>query len=202
MNSLSGSMGPTGSMNRNSRTGMKKDIIPKGFEKARLAQFTPEQMQLFQQSFAHLSPDSYLARLAGSDEALFNEIEAPALKQFAGLQGDIASRFSGMGGTGARRSSGFQNYMTQGAQDFASQLQAQRQGLQRQAIQDLMGYSRELLNQRPYEQSLVEKPQKQAKPALGGWGGAVGALGGAAIGYFAGDPFKGAKIGSTALSGL
>ena len=53
-------------------------------------------------------------------------MEAPALKQFSGLQGNLASRFSGMG-SGARRSSGFQNTSNQAASDFAQQLQANKQ---------------------------------------------------------------------------
>ena len=135
------------------------DQIPSGYRKAQLQQFTPEQMKLFSQMFSHLSPDSYTSRLASGDQGMFDEIEAPALKQFSALQGNIASRFSGMG-SGARRSSGFQNSMNQAGADFAGQLQSQRQGLQRQAIQDLMNMSGQLLNQRPWETGLAEKRQK------------------------------------------
>ena len=156
---FSGQVGPTG------KIGNK---IPSGYRSGQVAQYTPEQMQLYQQSFGQVSPDSYLSRLAGGDESLFNEIEAPALKQFSGLQSNIASRFSGMG-MGGRRSSGFQNTMNTAAQDFASQLQSQRQGLQRQAIQDLRGLTNDLLGYRPYEQFLTKKEYKQPfwKQALG-----------------------------------
>jgi len=84
-------------------------------------------------------------------------MEAPALRQFSGLQSNLASRFSGMGGLGARRSSGFQNTMNSAASNFAQELQANRQNLQRQALQDLMGFSNSLLGQRPQENVLVEK---------------------------------------------
>ena len=159
------------------------DKIPSGYKAKQLQQFTPEQLNLFQSLFSHAAPDSYLSKLAGGDQSFFAEQEAPALRQFAGLQGNIASRFSGMG-MGGRRSSGFQNATNQAATDFAQQLQSQRQGLQRQAIMDLMGISGQLLGERPYERFLVEKPQSS------GWGGAIG---GALGGLFGGLP--GARMG-------
>lgn len=158
--SMTGSRGPTGTLSGMNATGKNfKEKIPSGYKAGTLQQFTPEQLQLFQQLFSHVGPDSYLSKLAGGDESLFGEIEAPALKQFSALQGGLASRFSGMGGLGARRSSGFQNTVNQASSDFAQQLQSQRQGLQRQAIMDLMGISQSLLGQRPYERTLTEKPK-------------------------------------------
>jgi hypothetical protein len=128
---------------------------PKGFNQYQ--NFTPEQMQLFQSLFEHLEPGSYLSRLAGGDQELFKEIEEPALRQFTGIQGNIASKYSGAG-MGGRHSSGFQNEMSAAGQDFSSQLQSQRQSMQQQAIKDLMGMSSGLLSQEPY--SLNEKPKK------------------------------------------
>ena len=110
---------------------------------------------------------------------MFNEIEAPALRQFSGMQGQLASRFSGMG-MGARNSSGHMNTQNAAASDFASQLQSQRQGLQRQAIMDLMGLSGDLLEKQPY--GLYQKPQKEKR----NYGGLIGAGLGGAIGAFGG----------------
>lgn len=148
--SLSGMRGPTGSA-----SGLKGT----GYKNVQLNQFTPEQQNLFQQLFSQVSPSSYLGKLAGGDQSQFQQLEAPAIKQFGQLQGGLASRFSGMG-TGARRSSGFMNTQNQAASDFAQQLQGQRMGIQRQAIQDLMGMSNQLLGQRPFENALLpqEKP--------------------------------------------
>ena len=73
----------------------KMPKAPNGFQ--RFQQFTPEQMQLFQQLFGNVGPDSFTSRLAGGDQSAFEDIERPALQQFAGLQGQTASRFSGMG---------------------------------------------------------------------------------------------------------
>ena len=174
-------MGATGSSAGSRMTG-GGDIIPRGYRKGQLGQFTPEQMQLFQGLFSHTAPGGFLSKLAGGEEGAFDQLEAPALRQFAGLQGNLASRFSGMG-SGARRSSGFQQASNQASSDFAQQLQSQRMGLQRQALQDLLGISGELLGQRPYQKFLTEKHVpfwKQLLTGLTSAGGeAAGQIGGA-----------------------
>jgi len=197
MTSMTGHKGPTGGGIRGGGTG---DTVPKGYRKGQLQQFTPEQMQLFQQMFGQVGPDSYLSKLAGGDEDTFNQIEAPALRQFSGLQGNIASRFSGGGGgqgaLSSRNSSGFQNTMSSAASNFAQDLQSNRQNLQRQAIMDLMGMSNQLLGQRPQEQFLYEKRQKQG--GSGGWGALGGATLGGLAGFGLGGPggaLKGAGLG-------
>jgi|SRR5690349_19337677 len=121
-----------------------------------MQQFTPAQMNLFSTMFSHLDPSSYLSKLASGDQSMFEELEAPALKQFGQLQGQLASRFSGFG-SGARHSSGFRNTMNQATSDFAQQLQSQRLGLRRQALTDLLGMGNQLLGQRPYDQFVSEK---------------------------------------------
>lgn len=163
------------------RGGGAGDVIPKGYKKGQLSQFTPQQTQLFQQMFSDVGPGSYLSRLSKGDESMFEQMEEPAYRQFNQLQGDIASRFSGSG-MGARRGSGFRNEMTQAGSNFAQDLQARRQELQRQAIMDLQGLSTNLLGQRPYDKFLTQNPQKQEQQG-GGWGGAAsGAASGAATG--------------------
>jgi hypothetical protein len=147
------------------RGGSPGDIIPKGYRAGQIQQFTPEQMQLFQQQMGFAGPNSKLYQQAmGSDEG-FAPFEDYANRQFQEFSGQNASRFSGMG-MGARKGSGFQNQQTQGAQDFATQLAMQRQGLQRQALNDLRGLSSELLSQQPYERSLIKKQQPAWKQFL------------------------------------
>lgn len=160
-----------------------------GYSTAQVPNFTREQMDLFQQLFSHVGPQSYLSRLAGGDQGLFSEMEEPALRQFGELQSSIANRYSGAG-LGARRSSGFQNEQTSAAQNFASQLQAQRQGLQRQAIQDLLSNSQMLLGQRPYETYLYQQPKPWWQELLSGLGGSAGQ----ALGGF-GTTFGASKLG-------
>jgi hypothetical protein len=151
--------------------------IPSGYRYGQLQKFTPEMMELWQSLFSHLGPDSYLSKLAGGDESLFKQMEAPALQQFSGLQGNIASRFSGMG-SGARRSSGFQNTINQASSDFAQQLQSQRQSMQQQAIKDLLGLSGDLLGQSPHGQFLVKNKKQGFWQSLMGSGGGGGLLSG------------------------
>jgi|ERR1700755_16674 len=153
--SMGMSRGPTGNGLGSPAGGNK---IPKGYNHGQLQQYTPEQMQLFQSLFSQVSPDSYLSKLAGGDQSTFQQMEAPAMRQFQELQGENASRFSGLG-MGARRGSGFQNFQNQATSDFAQDLASKRQGLQRQALMDMMGISESLLNQRPYEQFLTQKPK-------------------------------------------
>lgn len=189
----SSNRGYTGSSGSSrNRTG---DVIPKGTRSGQLQQFTPEQMELFRQIFSHAGPESYLSRLAGGDESLFEETEAPALRQFGALQGNIASRFSGGSGRGSlglRRSSGFQNEMGQQASNFSQDLAARRQGLQRQALQDLMGLSESLLGQRPQQRFLIKEAEKGPSFLQSLGGGALRAGGTAAGAYFGGPAGAGA----------
>lgn len=164
--------------------GMQGNKIPKGYSQYQMQQFTPEQLELFKNSFAHLGPDSFLSRLAGGDQSMFAEMEQPALRQFGEMQGGMASKFSGMG-MGGRHSSGFQNTMNQATSDFAQGLQSKRMELQNQAIRDLMGMSNELMNQRPYERGLVEKNRPWWQDYLIGMGsGAASAATKGAMGGF------------------
>ena len=184
----------TGARGMGGRTG---DKIPSGYQKGSLQQFTPEQQQLFSQLFGHLGPESFLGKLAGGDQSQFAEMEAPALRQFQGLQGNIASRFSGMG-SGARRSSGFANTMNQASSDFASQLQSQRMGLQRQALQDLMGYSNQLLGQRPEDQFLVKKEMPFWQQLLLG----IGEAGGQVASHWVGGSLQKPSANKNAAAGV
>ena len=64
-----------------------------------------------------------ISQLAGGGSPeTWQQLEAPALRQFGELQGSLASRFSGMG-SGARRSSGFQNTVSGAGADLAERLQ-------------------------------------------------------------------------------
>lgn len=166
---MSSMLGTTGYKSPNGTTGNK---IPKGYRQGQIQQFDEQQMGLYDRAHEQLGPDSYLSKLAGGDQSMFEEMEAPAMRQFNELQGGIASRFSGQG-MGGRKSSGFQNTMSAASQDFASQLQSKRQSLQQQAIKDLMGMSGQLMGQRPYEQFMIKKQQKENP-----WAGIVGKMGG------------------------
>jgi hypothetical protein len=159
----------TGAALRGSTGSGMGEKTPKGYKAGRLANFTPEQMQLFQQIFSQVSPDSFTGKLASGDEDAFQQMEAPAYRDFAGVQGNIASRFSGMG-LGGRKSSGFQNTINAASSNFAQDLQSRRVGLQQQAIKDLHSMSSDLLGQRPYENYLVKKEKPWWQELLNGVG--------------------------------
>lgn len=177
--------------------------IPKGYKAGRLQQFTPEQIGLFQQLLGMTSPSGQLAQRAQGNLSGFEPQEELAQRDFQNFQGQNASRFSGMG-MGARRGSGFQNAQTQGAQDLALQLAGQRQNLQRQALQDLMGISNTLLGSQPYQNFLTQKAPK--KPSF--WSqlfGAAAPVVGAGIGGVFGGPagaMVGGQLGSALGSGF
>jgi hypothetical protein len=188
---------PMGAFSSNGSQSSRYEEVPEGYDRFVLENYTPEQMKLFGQQFSQVDPGGYLSKLASGNEGVFQDIEKPALQQFNALQGNIASRFSGAG-MGARNSSGFQNSINAASQDFAGQLQSNRQQMRRQAILDLMGLSNQILGQKPYETGLAEIPQQEQGKALGGWGGAIGTAGGAAIGTYLGNPLLGAKMGYAA----
>ena len=181
--------------------GQRGDIVPSGYKTGQLQNYTPQQMEIFGQEFSRVGPESYTARLAGGDQSLFNEIEAPAFQQFQEGLGGMASRFSqggGSGSLGTRRSSGFQNAGTAAFSNFAQQLQSQRQALQRQALKDLHGMSIDLLDQRPYERQFIQKKEKKKTP----WGSIAGGIVGGIGGAFVGNPMAGAYAGSAAGGAL
>ncbi len=187
-NSMSGfggygsNTGRGGSTNSTGR--LRGDVIPKGYNQGQMQQFTPEQMSMFQQMFAHLGPDSPLSKMASGDQSMFDEMEAPAHRQFQGQLGQLASRFSS-GGMGGRHSSGFQNSATAASSNFGQDLASKRQELTRQALSDLMGFSNQLMGQRPQDRFLVEKPQKQ-NPWADIAGKFAGAIPGAVASYATG----------------
>jgi hypothetical protein len=147
------------------RTDRSGDIVPEGYNKGQINQYTPEQTELYKRSFGQTAPDSYTSRLAAGDQSLFEEIEAPAWKQFQQAQGQLGSRFSELasGANSARRGGGFQRAANQQSSDFSMDLQAKRQELQRGAISDLGNMTHQLLGERPIEKFLAPKPQKPQK---------------------------------------
>jgi len=178
-------------------------MMPQGYEMGSFQKYTPQQMKLFQSLFSQVDPNSQTAQMARGDQSAFGQIEAPAMRQFGQLQGDIASRFSGMG-LGGRRGSGFQNTMNTAASNFAMDLKSQRQQLQRQAMMDLMGMSNTLLGQNPFEQFMVKKQYQpnffqtaigSAAPIVGGALGSYGGPMGSAIGAQMGSAFGNAIMG-------
>lgn len=188
MSSMAG-WGPSGKTSGLSGTGYKQVTAPT--QNANQQQLTELLHSIlgggggggFQQGLGQLS------KLAGGDQEAFGQLEAPALRQFGELQGQLASRFSGMG-SGARKSSGFQNASSSAAADLAERLQGQRLGIQQNALSQLLGLSESLLNRPTFESSFIQKKTpawQQLLTSLGGTAGQVaGQFGGLGLGKWAG----------------
>jgi len=197
-----GNRGNTGSNVGQTATGFQEKR-PHGYQYGAMQQFTPEQMELFQSLFQHLSPDSYLSRLAGGDQDLFNEMEAPALRNFNNTIAGIGNRYSSMG-LGAQKSSGFQNEQSTAASNFQQDLASRRQALQQNAIKELMGLSGDLLGQRPVNRFLVQKDRGGTGTAeiLGKFAGAIpGTIGGMMGGNSFSDSLSGGLKGGLSSFG-
>jgi hypothetical protein len=194
MNSLNGYNASRNTSERSRKSVDSGDIVPTGQRVARLQNYTPQAMEQYENMFQHVGPDSYLSRLAGGDQSMFDELEAPAWQQFQQAQGQLASRFSGQG-MGGRSGSAFQNAGGQLANDFAMNLQSQRMGMRNQALKELMGYSDALLNQKPYEKAMYDKPEGKKNFWQKMGGGALRAAGTAAGTYF-GSPQAGYAAGN------
>jgi len=143
------------------------------------SQITQQVEGLTQGGLGGLGP--LLQRLAGlsggGSPEMWEQLEAPAMRQFGQLQGQIASRFSGQG-SGSRRSSGFQNAMGGAATDLAERLQGQRLDYQNQASQQLMQMVQMLLGGSEQETSFIPKKKPWWQELVGSLSGPVGQLGG------------------------
>lgn len=167
-------------------TGSVSSLGKSGYNLVTAPNKSPEQMGLFNQGAQGLSQgfpqilQQLLQMGAGGNEEMWRKLEAPALRQFGQLQGNIASRFSGAG-MGARRSSGFQNATGEAATDLSERLQSNRLGLQHQSIQDLMGLYNNLIGQDLNTTAFLPKPKKWWEELLPALAGGIGS-GGAALG--------------------
>lgn len=155
----------------------------KGYSQFSMLNKIPQQMSLFesgantlQQGLPQMLQQMMQMAQGGTPES-WAQLEAPAMRQFGALQGNMASRFSGMG-SGARKSSGFQNEMGGAATDLSERLQSNRMGLQNQATQQLMQLYENLMGQDLNTTGLVPKKKPWWQDFLSGLGGVAGQVGG------------------------
>ena len=165
-----------------SATGSSSGLKGTGYKQIQTPTLNPEQQNLFKMLMGGSQEGlgaglSHLTGLAKGDQSQFEQMEAPAFRQFAGLQGNLASRFSGMG-SGSRRSSGFKNTMNEASMDLSERLQSNRLNMQNDAIRQLMGLGDSLLNRQTFETSLIPKKQSGLMQILASLsGGAAQGLG-------------------------
>jgi hypothetical protein len=159
---------------------LNNSLSKTGYKAINLPTKTPGQMNLYNQLQSGVGGgglDQLLAQLkglaGGGNDEMWSQLEAPAMRQFQQLQGNIGARFSGLG-SGAQRSSAFQNAQTAGASDLAERLQSQRLGLQQGAQDRLMQLVQSLLGQQLGENALIPKKKSGWETFLEGLGGVAG----------------------------
>lgn len=202
-------------------TGARQNKVA-GYDVASLSNYGPDVVETARKLYGKTVPGmeagiDYNTRLASGDQSMFDELEAPALRQFGQQQSQIASRFSGGGGgdraMSSRRGSGFYNAQNSAAMELSEKLSSQRQALRRQAINDLRGMSKELLEPQRQNQMLVKPKvpgwQKFVGGALpligagvGAFGGPMGMALGASVGSQLGGAFSGSGGGQMDYSGI
>lgn len=171
-------------------TGSVSNLKGTGYNAITLPNKTPQQMGLFNQGAEGLQQGfpEILKKLMemsqGGNEDMWSKLEAPAMRQFGQLQGNIASRFSGLG-LGARKSSGFQNALGDASTDLAERLQSNRMGLQQGAQDRLMQLYQSLMGQDLNTTALTPEPipfwKQLALSLSGGLSEGAGKAAGAAM---------------------
>ena len=138
------------------------------YKQTQLPNMAPNQMELLNQLIGGIKPGvsggiQYLNKLASGDESLFQQLEAPAHRQFEENLGKIGNRYSHLG---AQDSNYFENAVSGEGAKMAENLASQRMGLQNQAIKQLLGQSNQLLGAKPYEYGFEEKNPFEGIPGL------------------------------------
>lgn len=99
--------------------------------------------------------------------------------QMANFQSDIIPQIlQQYGSFGSGRNSGLNNALASATGQLGQNLATRREGLQSDAISQLLGFNTQFLNMRPYEYGLKEIPEKKSKwmEFLGGSNGQKGGL--------------------------
>lgn len=168
---IKSSFGPAGSI-------LGKGKIA-GYKYAQLPTMSPDQMNFFKSLLGQSQQGAgqgvdYLSKLAGGDQGMFEQMEAPAYSALQKAGSQLGSQFSGMG-MGGQQSSGFQNALAGASGELGQNLASQRMGLQQNAIAELLGLSKSLLGTNTFENTLFEQPKKPSfwQSLLGGLQGAA-----------------------------
>lgn len=142
----------------------------------------PRAMELYGQISQALSPHlggavQGLGQLAaGGTPEQWQQLEAPALRQYQQLVGGIGARYSGLG-MGAQKSSAFQNELSGSAADLAERLQGQRMGLQQNALNQLLSLYQSLIGADTFENAFLPKKKPFWQELIGSLAPGVGAAG-------------------------
>lgn len=161
--------------------------VPKGFGMYSLPTMGGGQADIYNMlkgQFQGGAGDVYqnLLSMAKGDQGMFEQLEAPAMRQFQQqIAPGIASRYAGSGISG---SSGMQNALASAGGNLAQDLQAQRMGLMRQSMQDVLHLGNTLLGTPTQQFGLYQKENmlRDLMQMLGGAGSqAAGIFGGSKL---------------------
>lgn len=158
--------------------------IPKGYDLYSLPTMGGGQKDIYnllKGQFQGGAGDVYqkLFGMARGDAGTFDQMEAPALRQFQQtIAPGIASRYAG---SGIGASSGMQNSIANAGANLAENLQAQRTNLMRQSMQDVLGIGNTLLGTPTQQFGITQKENllRDLMQLLGSAGGQLGSTYGA-----------------------
>lgn len=109
-----------------------------------------------------------------NDPEFFNKFEAPALRQFEEMGGELGNRFASMGSGGATGSTGFRNMLGREAQNLSTNLAAQRGQMQQNAVPQMLGYAQQpVSNYQTMMQQALQPTQNVYQPASSGLVGGI-----------------------------
>lgn len=130
-----------------------------------------------------------------NDQNFFNNIEAPALRQFnEEIAPGIANRFASMGSGGSTDSSAFRNQINREGANLAQNLSAQRTGMQMQALPQAYGAAQQPFSNlmSMYSQALGQPMMNQYQPpSMGMFGGLAAPFAQGAASYWGGQGGQG-----------
>lgn len=121
-----------------------------------------------------------------SDPEFFKSMEAPAFRQFnEEIIPGLANRFASQGSGGSLGSTGFRNQVAREGSNLATNLAANRAGLQQQGVNQQLGYAQQpVQNMMQMLQQALQPTQNTYTPSTSGFLGPIlgGLSGGLGIG--------------------
>lgn len=129
-----------------------------------------------------------------NDPSFFQNIEAPALRQFnEQIAPDIANRFASMGSGGSLGSTAFRNQINREGSNLAQNLSAQRTGMQQQALPQTYGAAQQPFSNlmQLYQQALGQPQMNQYQPPSAGFGSLAAPFAQGAASYWGGQSGQG-----------
>lgn len=125
-----------------------------------------------------------------NDPSFFQNIEAPALRQFnEEILPGVANRFASMGSGGSLGSTAFRNQANREAANLAQNLSAQRTGMQMQALPQTYGAAQQPFSNlmQLYAQALGQPVMNQYQPPSAGFGALAAPFAQGAASYWGGQ---------------